>query len=71
MFRVTCLALVADVGNSTGFTQGGQDAAVTKSVDAIINVADGYFVFDLCHIRQYNYWNALKTGIDNYLKIQE
>lgn len=57
-----------DVGNSTGFTQGGQDAAVTKSVDAIINEADGYFVFDLCHIRQYNYWNALKTGIDNYLE---
>lgn len=46
----------------------GQSDAVTKSVDAIINVADGYFVFDMCHVREYNYWDALKTGIDNYLK---
>jgi len=57
-----------DVGNATGFTNGGQSDAVTKSVDAIINVADGYFVFDMCHVREYNYWDALKTGIDNYLK---
>lgn len=57
-----------DVGNSTGFTQGGQGDAVTKSVDAIINVADGYFVFDLCHVREYDYWDALKKGIDAYLE---
>ena len=30
--------------------------------------ADGYFVFDMVHVRQYNYWDALKKGMDSYLK---
>ena len=41
---------------------------MTQSVDACIGSADGYFVFDMVHVRQYNYWDALKQGIDNYLK---
>ena len=41
--------------------------AVTNSVDACINASDGYFVFDMVHIRQYDYWNSLKQGIDGYL----
>jgi uncharacterized lipoprotein YddW (UPF0748 family) len=57
-----------DVGNSTGFENGGQDKAVTNSVDACIKPADGYFVFDMVHVRKFNYWNALKTGIDKYLE---
>ena len=56
-----------DVGNPDGFPQGNQATAVTNSVDACINAGDGYFVFDMVHIRQFNYWNALKTGIDRYL----
>ncbi|WP_369917129.1 MULTISPECIES: alpha amylase family protein [Prevotella] len=56
-----------DVGNPDGFPQGNQATAVTNSVDACINASDGYFVFDMVHVRQFNYWNALKTGIDRYL----
>lgn len=56
-----------DVGNPTGFENGGQNTAVTNSVDACINAADGYFVFDMVHVRKYNYWNALKQGITKYL----
>jgi uncharacterized lipoprotein YddW (UPF0748 family) len=57
-----------DVGNATGFTEGNAAEAVTQSVDACINAADGYFVFDMVHVREYNYWDALKKGIDAYLE---
>ena len=56
-----------DVGNATGFTEGKATQAVTNSVDACINASDGYFVFDMVHVRKYDYWNALKTGIEKYL----
>lgn len=55
-----------DVGNPSGFENGGQHEVVKNSVDACINAADGYFVFDICHVRAYNYWNDLKAGIDQY-----
>lgn len=56
-----------DVGNSSGYENGGAGAAVTKTIDACINAADGYFLFDMVHVRDYNYWTACKTGIDKYL----
>ncbi len=55
-----------DIGNPSGFETGDQHEAVKNSVDACINAADGYFVFDICHVRAYNYWNDLKSGIDKY-----
>lgn len=51
-----------DVGNSTGFEKGGQHQAVQQSVDACANASDGYFVFDMCHVREYNYWDDFKTA---------
>lgn len=57
-----------DVGNPSGFENGGQHEAVKNSVNACINAADGYFVFDICHVREFNYWNDLKAGIDIYKK---
>ena len=57
-----------DVGNGSGFENGGQGNAVRQSVDACINASDGYFLFDMVHVRQYGYWNYLKMGIDDYLK---
>ncbi|MCS2207919.1 hypothetical protein NXX22_26675 [Bacteroides thetaiotaomicron] len=33
-----------------------------------MNNSDGFFAFDLCHIKMYDYWNAFKTGFDNYLE---
>lgn len=56
-----------DVGNGTGFENGGQSTAVTQSIDACINAADGYFLFDLVHVREYDYWTACQTGIETYL----
>ena len=56
-----------DVGNPEGWTEGGRSAAIPKTVDACINKADGYFVFDLCHIRMYNYWSAFKQAFDDYI----
>ena len=60
-----------DIGNATGFEKGGQSAVIPKTIDACINSCDGYFVFDLCHIRMYDYWAAFKQGIDDYLKTVE
>lgn len=57
-----------DVGNPEGWTNGGQQVAITKTVDACINAGDGYFVFDMIHVKEYNYWDALKEGIDKYLE---
>ncbi len=56
-----------DVGNGT-WDNGGKSTQVTQTVDAAINACDGYFCFDLIHVKMYNYWNALKKGIDNYIK---
>lgn len=60
-----------DVGNASGFENGGQSAVIPKTIDACINSCDGYFVFDLCHIRMYDYWSAFKQGFDDYLKTVE
>ncbi len=57
-----------DVGNGSGWENGDQGTALSKTVDAAINAGDGYFIFDLIHVKHFNYWGALKTGIDNYLK---
>lgn len=57
-----------DIGNPTGWTNGGKSAEVTKTVDAAINACDGYFCFDLIHVKMYNYWSALKKGIDAYIE---
>lgn len=56
-----------DVGNwdTSGCTDIG--AAVTSTVDACMGVADGYFVFDLIHVKMYDYWDELKAGIDAYV----
>ena len=60
-----------DIGNSTGWTEGGQAALIPDVVDACINASNGLFVFDLCHLRMYDYWDAFKLGIDNYLATLE
>lgn len=57
-----------DIGNPTGWPDGGRANEVTQTVDAAINACDGYFCFDLIHVKMYNYWAALKKGIDNYLE---
>ena len=57
-----------DIGNSTGWTDGGQSAKIPDAIDACISNSDGFFAFDLCHVKKYDYWNAFKTGFDKYLE---
>lgn len=59
-----------DVGNwnTNGLSGADLKKAVTNTVDAAINSGDGYFCFDLIHIKMYNYWSALKKGIDAYIE---
>lgn len=57
-----------DIGNSGGWTEGGQANKIPDAIDACINNSDGFFVFDLCHIKKYDYWAAFKTGFDEYLE---
>jgi len=56
-----------DVGNPTGWTEGDQGSKIPGTVDACINNSDGYFVFDLCHIRMYDYWDAFKKAFQDYM----
>ncbi len=55
-----------DIGNGSGFENGGQGALMPEIVSACINAADGLFIFDLCHIRMFNYWDAFEDAINQY-----
>ncbi len=58
-----------DIGNSTGFENGGQGALMPDIVDACINAStEGMFFFDLCHIKMYDYWDDIKKAFDQYLE---
>ena len=58
-----------DIGNATGFENGKQEALIPDIVSTMLGACDGgMFIFDLCHIRMFDYWNAFQTGIDAYLK---
>ena len=58
-----------DIGNSTGFSGGGQGALMPSIVDACINAStEGMFFFDLCHIKMYDYWDDIKKAFDQYLE---
>ena len=41
---------------------------IPDAIDACISNSDGFFAFDLCHVKKYDYWNAFKTGFDKYLE---
>ena len=57
-----------DIGNATGFEKGGQGSLMPSIVDACINSStDGMFIFDLCHIKMYDYWDDVKNAFDKYL----
>lgn len=67
-----------DVGNwnVTGLTEQQELDGVRKSVDAAMSVADGYFLFDMIHLKQKTAkWDAVEGGfadfVDNLPKIEE
>lgn len=56
-----------DVGNGAWATSSDEvvNAAITQSVDAAMNACDGYFLFDMIHLKNKNQWQYVKLGIDN------
>lgn len=57
-----------DIGNSTGFTNGGQGHLMPSIVDACLNSSTGgMFIFDLCHIKMFNYWEDIKKAFENHI----
>lgn len=56
-----------DIGNPEGWQNGGKRAYIPKTLDAIMPNADGYFVFDLCHIRMFEYWDAFGNTFTDYI----
>lgn len=60
-----------DVGNwdwSDQFTQEQENQAITNSVKAIMDECDGYFLFDMIHLKLANQWQYAKQGIDLAIK---
>ena len=47
-----------DIGNEKGFEKGGQGALLPEIESTIRQEADGFFLFDLCHIRMFDYWDV-------------
>lgn len=50
-----------DIGNCDGWVDGHQQALIPDAVAACCDNSDGVFIFDLCYIRSFNYWNAFKS----------
>lgn len=58
-----------DVGNwdsSDAFTEAQENAAITASVAACLKSANGYFLFDMCHLRSGNKWQYVKAGLGDF-----
>ena len=49
-----------DIGNEKGFEQGGRGDLLPEIKETIQKEADGFFLFDLCHIRAFDYWDSLR-----------
>ena len=45
-----------------------ENRAITASVAACINACDGYFLFDMIHLKKADQWSYVKTGIDGVIK---
>lgn len=47
-----------DIGNEKGFETGDKAGILPEIKETILKEADGFFLFDLCHIRAFDYWDA-------------
>lgn len=62
-----------DVGNwdsDNKYTPAQENQAITASVTACANACDGYFLFDMIHLKKENQWHYAKAGITK-LRAQE
>ena len=60
-----------DVGNwdaSNQYTQAQENQAIVNSVKACMDECDGYFLFDMIHLKMANQWAFAKEGIDKATK---
>src|SRR5690554_1485996 len=56
-----------DVGNwdvNNNATQQQENQAIVESVKACMDECDGYFLFDMIHLKMANQWQYAKQGID-------
>lgn len=56
-----------DVGNwdaNNNYTQEQENQAIVNSVKACMDECDGYFLFDMIHLKMSNQWQYAKQGID-------
>lgn len=49
-----------DIGNQPGFENGGCAGILPEIATTMDSICDGCFIFDLCYIRAFDYWDALK-----------
>ena len=54
-----------DVGNGAWATTGIEvtNNAIKESVGAVLDVCDGYFLFDMIHLKNKNQWGIVKEGV--------
>ena len=56
-----------DIGNSSGFTEGGQGGKMKDIVEVCMdNSTGGMFFFDLCHVKMFNYWGPIQRAFESY-----
>ncbi len=55
-----------DIGNGTGFENGGCGNLIKDITEACINESDGLFIFDLCHIKMFDYWNNFRNAFKTF-----
>lgn len=48
-----------DIGNEPGYGKGGRAQTIREIADVMDREADGFFLFDLCYIRAFDYWDSL------------
>lgn len=60
-----------DVGNwdsNNKYTQEQENQAIVNSVKACMDECDGYFLFDMIHLKMANQWKYAKEGIEKAIK---
>lgn len=58
--RSTLVISGADIGGVEGFQSGGKEALMPDVVHALTGDSGGIFIFDLSHVRRYDYWEVFK-----------
>ena len=55
-----------DIGNGAWATSSQEvtNQAIIQSVDAAMSACDGYFLFDMIHLKKNDQWEYVKQGID-------